>query len=1080
MLLSAQLSTRLYAEGLIDSEQYLDWVLTRLERCSLDHLSFIMVTIQSHQAELTSTKRHGQRLAAACTLRLHEVSLHCLRASIFADIAFQLSESKPESDVLQKLHARLDNFVQRLASSHVDHFAFPKIWRQVRYIFARKGSFTPEPAPADAIRRITSMNDRLCPWIVRGDAAARRPAQTVVQTLDYALPRLSLADLSSTLRALMPNLNELVACLIEWATSTYRVGGHMLYLACRLIRHWHEQQLLRSQHAITFALTKLCNSRTVSATSLARFCAEMGRSSHFNQTAYLQQLSTQPSVDLQATPFLSLLVAQISAKDVPTTFMGIQTPAMQSMNTGTDSKAEVVHLKQKIAAQLKLRTEQSDTDLQEHSILGHLHKITFKDRFELSGSLRSSLTSFLAKQKDGTDVSLPLHFVKAIVILLEHLDDYAVLLDVLMALISRCGLDGLELIALSAEVRDETFITLGSHTKLWQTLFSQYRALRSVNNSPHKDLCRFFLRTSYWYPNTPKLEQYLNREIEFCDNGFTACTPLSDMQIDTAEDGRSDLDRILANGPKLADQDLSTALNTILDHLCHVKEISRPQVDIIKSNLTALRSANEDSFASALAEWVRSQVATLEHQPLARALTLLLSSESMSIAALLECVESIINGGADRGSRTAEPKAALAILHFFFVEAQGAFGGDLSGEAEEDDNLYVLDVHNRWNRQAWRQNLLRSHGQSLIRLLGACLKVRAEVHRDTDLRSLYNSPSFIATVYRLFATSPALMYDELADVFLMDATMFRDNLRHFLAAIIPLPGTPPAPRCLSRDSDGQSVWTTDSKVLLVSQLFESINACSLPLFQTALRAATEDDGTSDSQLVLQSCAEHISVSAGRQCPLWPQLVSHIDVHIGKQLRIMSQKTLLFLGDDESDLVHAFQSAWTTTPSTHAAIINATRNSINAVDDPETTLVIAKHLQAAVQAIVNQLLPPTRDFVDWIRALILISLVHEQAFTTSADLTQLLCALCRIASLEKLLAHRDTVELAHDAACFFLPKATTKSLEQLKVALGTSMNASIIRELLDMPEETDPEHYPTTALVSFLTPRAIQNSSKLSV
>lgn len=1079
--ISTRLSARLYAEGLLDRKHYLDWVLNRLEKCSLNRLPLMLLAAQTHQAKLTSSKRYGQRLAAAFTSRLHEVRFHRLGFLTSADIFLELSESNSTNDVLKEMHTRLDDFVQRLASSHVKHFVFPKIWRQVGYLFIQKRTTAKEPSALDDMQRIISVNDRLSPWIVGSDPNAMHPTQGVIQTLDTALPHLDLAALSSSLRALMPNLHELVACLIGWATSRYRAGGHRLHLACRLIRQWHEQQGVISHESISFALTRLRQGKTISPTGLARFCAEMGRSSHFDQTAYLRGLSsTQPSLETPDMPFLLLLMAQVSTSDAPASVVDLHTQTTQSKIVDTDSEAQIVQVKQKIAAQFKSRSEHSDTDLEDHSIQDHLQKITFKNRFELSKSLCSSLLSLLARRKDGADTSLPLHFVKVVVILLEDLDDYFVLMDVLIALVARCSLEGLELIALSAETQDEKFAALGFHTKLWHTLFSRYTALRSVNNPPAKDLCQFFLRTSYWYETTAKLEQHLNREIEFCDNGFAACTPLSEMQIDTAEDGRSDLDRILANGPKLADPDLSTALSTILAHLCHVKQISEPQVDTIKTNLTALRTANEESFAAALADWVRLQVTALEHQPLSRALTLLLRSGSMSISALLECAEQANNGGLNDASRTAEPKAVLNLLHFFFFEAEEASVGSLTSQAEEHDNLHSLDAHNRWSKQTWRQHLLRSHGPSLIRLLKACLKLRSEPYHDSDLHSLCTSPPFIAMFQRLLARSPKLMHDELKSVFTMNVTFVRDNVRHFLTAMMKLPGRPPTPQCLPQDSTDNSVWRADSRGLLISQLFEFVDACSLPTFQLALAAATEDDAHSDSQLVLRSCSKHIIASIERQYSLWPQLVSHIDVRAGKQLRIMSEKALLFSGEDEAALTHAFRSAWTTTPSTHAAIINATRSSIPVFEESEIGRPIAGHLKSAVKAIDDQSLPTSDDFVDWIRALISISLVHEQAFTMPADLTQLLYALCRITSLGNLHAHRDVIELAHDAACFFLPRATTGSFEQLKNALGPFMNTSPIQVLLDVHSKADPELYPTTNLSSFLPLRACQDSSMASV
>lgn len=68
------LSSRLYIEGLLDTEHYLGWILDKLSGCSLCHLPIALLLAQTHEKTLIASAPLGRQLAKVSLLRLKEVN----------------------------------------------------------------------------------------------------------------------------------------------------------------------------------------------------------------------------------------------------------------------------------------------------------------------------------------------------------------------------------------------------------------------------------------------------------------------------------------------------------------------------------------------------------------------------------------------------------------------------------------------------------------------------------------------------------------------------------------------------------------------------------------------------------------------------------------------------------------------------------------------------------------------------------------------------------------------------------------------------------------------------------------------
>ena len=69
---STRLATQIFAERLLDREQYLDWLLTCFENTSNSQLPMWLLLVQIYWKHLVANRQRGKRLAEAL---LHHLNL---------------------------------------------------------------------------------------------------------------------------------------------------------------------------------------------------------------------------------------------------------------------------------------------------------------------------------------------------------------------------------------------------------------------------------------------------------------------------------------------------------------------------------------------------------------------------------------------------------------------------------------------------------------------------------------------------------------------------------------------------------------------------------------------------------------------------------------------------------------------------------------------------------------------------------------------------------------------------------------------------------------------------------------------
>jgi mediator of RNA polymerase II transcription subunit 12 len=72
---SLQLVTYLYAERLLNQEQFLEWLTSSLRNCDLDIILVWLLVAQIYWKEILRYRKHGKRLAEALMIQLSNVSV---------------------------------------------------------------------------------------------------------------------------------------------------------------------------------------------------------------------------------------------------------------------------------------------------------------------------------------------------------------------------------------------------------------------------------------------------------------------------------------------------------------------------------------------------------------------------------------------------------------------------------------------------------------------------------------------------------------------------------------------------------------------------------------------------------------------------------------------------------------------------------------------------------------------------------------------------------------------------------------------------------------------------------------------
>lgn len=952
------------------------------------------------------------------------------------------------------LYTPLQSFIQDLLSSSPSCFILPTVWGAVRTVFERMSKPDAKSVKPVGSLRVIRANDRLAFWTVKDRLPHRPPSLEVVEILDATLYASSLDEPSTACLALVPDRFELTMSLIAWACSKSRASMAHIYTACRIFWTWAHQVRFNVRACLVEAAKVSEHYRGLCPLAVGRLLAELTRSGHFDMDTYLRSASANDAAPVHDNKREILMQAPFANLPVETQRRCMQLiPSIMGVGAMKDN---IKGLQAKIAVSLKAVLAGHASELSSSKLHGMLDHLSARDRFDLGKWLRASLLPLLTGKMKDSEAVLPYNFVELVLLLLEQLDDFAQLRDVMSAVASKSDVESLHLVALCGEAHGDVLVSLGHYSKLRRAVLGRYRTLRASSTGPHRALCQLLLRGLNLAAFVVDDEQFLQREIDFCDPGIAAYTPLSDIDMDSAEDEMSDLDRLLANGPSLAEEQLLAALNMILNHVCQVKDATHTQIETITCNLQALRRANRDRFMPTLTSCVRAMSDNLDDAAMLRLGSILLLDDEMELDDLAACIDGVVAVAPDVGIADCSALLALRILTFFYGTKPEH--GELPTSSDDAFEIWLRSPLIGWKRSVMAKQLECAHPHALIDLLVVGLGINTYGH--ADLRSLLMSPDLIGLVHRLLRNVDSGFLKEMHTLLRSASPTTSENLRELVAVVVDLPGH------LQHLSHPM---TADAVQSVLDHLFTTVGPNSLHPYKLCMSwvASSSRHTTVSPTAISDICYRQCHEASSHEATLWHELMASIDPLVADDMRSHAEQAIMFCPESNEALSKRLQARWSIAPTTHTSIFNTIKPNLQLDISPDKARLIARHLSIATKFCERDL-ADIPMFADWLQALLHLALIYHDSFKPGSILVSLLHTLCRLTTSTQLASRSDLISLPYDMACFFAPRADNASLAILRTHLADILDNERIRFLLgDQP--LPPPASQVVSNISSLTP-----------
>lgn len=886
-------------------------------------------------------------------------------------------------------------------------------------------------------------NDRLSLWTAQSETENHQSALRIMEILDAAMKPSPPEEASTACLSLMPDHFDLVMVVLTWACSKSRSSIAHIYVACRIFWTWTHQARFSVRACLVGATKALQHTSTLCPAAVGRLFAELTRSGHFDLSNYLRFAASARDPSKQRQPNKRQILLQAPTAHLPMEVQTLRTQLLASRSAVDSGKDNVSAIKGKIAASLNAAFAGNMPDLSAPKLQIMLDPIPAGVLFEIGKWLRGLLLPLLTKQPKDPEAVLAYQLVELVLLLMQNVNDFAQLRDIMSALASKSGTNSLYLIALFGEAHIDVLVALGHYNKLRHAILDRYRSLRASSAAPHRVLCQLLLQSTGTGVLGVEGEQYLLREIEFCDPGIAAYTPLNDMDVDTATDEQSDLDRLLAKGPALAGEELQSALNMILHHVFHLKSNAHAQVETIRCNLQALRTANEESFMPTLTGCIRAMSEELDDIAMLRLGSVLLIDDAMEVDDLAACIDGIVAANSEVDVEDRSPLIALHTLRFFCggvatCEEPSTSSDDLFEEWSESPS-------DDWKRSVIRRRLEHAHPHILVRLVVHSLRVKP--CGRAGLRSLVKTPSFHGLVHRLLREQEIGFNEEMQTLLRPTPSGTADNVRVFVAVIAELS------EHLQHTPTPMTAGAAES---MLRYLFASVEPASLQPYKLAMSWVTScwrQGGPSlpDTSEICYSLCRDMS---SRDAQLWQQLMPSVDPEVRRQMQARAEHAVLFSPESNDALRKCLRAQWDVSPTSHTRIFNAIKLNIQLNHRPEKAQLIARHLSIATR-VNGENVADGPMFLDWLRAILQLVLIYHGSSTATSTLVSLLHSLCRLFTSTKLANHPDLASLAYDMACFFAPRANDSNLALLRAHLSDLFHDERIRFLLGHEPTPEP-------------------------
>ncbi|RKF64419.1 Mediator of RNA polymerase II transcription subunit 12 [Erysiphe neolycopersici] len=661
-----RLSTHFHAEYLLDREHYMDWLVMSLENTTQARLPIWLLIIQIYWKDLLQFRKYGCRLSS----------------TLLNQLAGTLDN--PDSDLLIPLSKRLTLLIKDLILTKHDNLIAPKTWMKFKtLVYSCLGSDNEQVNRI--IKSIDRRNSRLVPLDVsKKDNSEKK----LIRILDQSL----ITPYSSLLAKEAWNLSDdkrfLVNKVLNWATSSYRLGKTKLYVAIRLLRSWSQNGISVTENILDFLDSKSCEiSRNKS--DLYHIISELARSGHFSSSKYFQWLIARGGLQgsdslCEDGPCVSRLLAELPTANLSQSLKETRLNLLKRANFSTEIEQNC--MKRCVLILQRDLTITNDNTYPSLSKNGTLSDEIKDLLLGTSRTIKSDIGSWLrdkfchpvtqttispinywenqiSKSEKFVITSCNFTIVRSI---LEEIGDFSMLADILKAISKTSDFNILASCADTLSLNLEIFAAIGALKEIFNILLSRSRTFIDELNPSLGNFLSSLFDLSLRLEDQKLAAEELSQEIlcNFKKSGIDACSPISD-HMTSAEAIEAlfcdEIEKYLATGNKLDQTVMERLFQRIMSVLQSSWEEFPEQQRSCGMLLTRLRAFHPQYFDVLMNKWLNQSILLPNRPSLIQFCAPLISYGCLTLRDVLESCESKITVG-DSKILEKIPSEALVLL----------------------------------------------------------------------------------------------------------------------------------------------------------------------------------------------------------------------------------------------------------------------------------------------------------------------------------------------------------------------------------------------------------------------------------
>ncbi|RMY24605.1 hypothetical protein D0867_01265 [Hortaea werneckii] len=620
---AVKLSATFYSEKLLDTEHFLEWVVSSFIEASIDTLPIWIIMAQIFWKDVTRLCKRGRRLARNILERLSHLSqLH--------------------SDVSRSLKTRLQKLLAVLATVGKRCLIMPRNWRAYRHLLI--SSLELEKTPGVIIESIVKRNERLArPLAIPANNAAS-PLLDLYTALDSTSLEVDLTALASMCKSMIPETSVLVFALFDWATSTYRHGSKRRYLAAGVINILDDSGDDTTSLALRYLEAN--KSWTVDRTNDSYLLiAELVRLGSFAVGRYMQWLSSSGALYAgdQAKTITGLLFC-LPTDSLPAHLVGLRATLLDRIEVQREAEAKGTELVDLFESALEAS---ASCDELERAITTS----TLRARLRVVQHVRTSMDRIAG----GSEVSVNTFCLLRTA--LEAAPDVASLAKLADISLATDSATLLATITDTVAMHMDSLAALGELQHLVNELIERYAALRT-QQPLDRTLILALTRLVRPLSHRQGLEELLLNDLAICEqqSSMQVCSPASDSIIGmhaSALDTDSDIDAVFASGNSMDDNLLHRVFDRVLQRAQKQQHEFFGPTSKLHDWLNQLRLVGGSSFDQLVNSYITSTFKDGIGEPAhaAAAVTALVASGCLSLQSIAEA-----------GRKSSSTKAACLAL----------------------------------------------------------------------------------------------------------------------------------------------------------------------------------------------------------------------------------------------------------------------------------------------------------------------------------------------------------------------------------------------------------------------------------